>query len=178
MPTTGRCYWARLEMQAILKSHEFVVQRLEEGGMLVRSLEAATRGLDPAPNFGPALATDRRVLLVGFDPLPGRAGAAGNNSHYSSPSAVAALFLHGTGVAGLFIQSVILPMRFEDFDAGLVDNLADGYLQGMNQVHMILSLGQDIDLGLHVERFATRLRSPLRGRQPQRLWGSPPCTTS
>jgi hypothetical protein len=60
----------------------------------------------------------------------------------------------------MFIQSVILPVRFEDFDAGLVDNLVDNYVQGANQAHAILTLGYDIDLSIHVERFATRFRSP------------------
>ncbi len=47
----------------------------------------------------------------------------------------------------------------------------------MEQVDMILSLGQDIDLGLHVERFATRFRSPLLADNLNVL-GQPRCTTS
>lgn len=154
-------YWARLKMQAILKSHAFLIQRFVEGATLVQSLEARTRGLDPAPSFAGAGA-NRRVLLVGFDPFRVRPGATHHNSHYSNPAAVAALFLHGnaTAVPGMFIQSVILPVRFEDFDAGMVDNLVDNYLQGANQANMILTLGYNIDLSIHVERFATRFRSP------------------
>src|SRR5262249_6682215 len=78
-----------------------------------------------------------------------------------NPSGVAVLYLHNTtAVPGMFIQSVLLPVRFEDFDAGLVDNLVDGFLQGANQANMILSVSQDIDLSFHVDRFATRFRSP------------------
>ena len=151
-------YWARLKMQAILKSHAFLVQRVEEGATLSRLLEARTRGLDPAPVFAGA---GKRVLLLGFDPFMVRPGATGHNSHFSNPSAVAALFLHGNAVIpGMVIQSVILPVRFEDFDAGLVDRLVDGYLQGPGRADMILSLAFDVDLSMHVGRFATRFRSP------------------
>ncbi len=151
-------YWARLKMQAILKSHEFLVQRVAERTGLVQLLEARTRGLDPAPAFAGA---GRRVLLLGFDPFFVRPNVANNNSHFSNPAGVAALCLHGsTAVPGMVIQSVILPVRFADFDAGIVDMLVDNYLQGPNQVNLILSLGQHLDLAYHVTRFATRYRSP------------------
>jgi hypothetical protein len=50
---------------------------------------------------------------------------------------------------------VILPVRFEDFDAGIVDRLVDNYLQGAGRADMILSLGQDIDLSMHVSGGVT-----------------------
>jgi hypothetical protein len=152
-------YWARLAMQAILKSHAFLVQNVRERDILVRSLENRTRGLDPAPSFAAAGAS-RRVLLLAFDPLLVRPNQPNNNSHQSSPSALAALYLHANAViANMFIQCVILPVRFDDFDAGLVDTLIDAYLQGPNQAQMILSLSQGIDLNFHVDRFATRVRA-------------------
>jgi pyrrolidone-carboxylate peptidase len=155
-------YWARLKMQVILKSHEFLVQHPEDAAILSQLLEARTRGLDPPPSFATA-GTRKRVLLIGFDPFALRPGAPNNNSHFSSPSALAALLLHNNPLAvqDMFFQAVILPCRYEDFDRGLVDRLVDGFLHGANQVHLILSLGQDIDLGIHVDRFATRFRSPV-----------------
>jgi pyrrolidone-carboxylate peptidase len=151
-------YWARLKMQAILKSHEFLVQRVAERSRLVRLLEARTRGFDPAPAF---VGAGRRALILGFDPFFVRPNTANNNPHYSNPAGVAALFLHGsTALPGMVIQSVILPVRFEDFDAGILDMLVDNYLQGPNQANMILSLGLHFDLSFHVTRFATRFRSP------------------
>ena len=147
-------------MAAILKSHEFLLQRFSNRDTLVQALEARTRGLEPPPSFLGAGA-DKRVLVVGFDPFFVRPGKEGNNSHQSNPSGVAALFLHGNAAAvpGMFIQSVVLPVRFDDFDAGVVDTLVDAYLQGPNQAHMILSVSQDIDLSFHVDRFCTRFRA-------------------
>ena len=154
-------YWARLFMQATLKSHPFLLQNFAERDILTRLLENVSRGIDPAPSFTGATAGDKKVLIVGFDPFFVVPGRASNNTHQSNPSGVAALYLHAnpSAVANMFIQSVILPVRFEDFDQGILDKLVDAYLQGGNRPDMILSISQDTDLFFHVDRFATRFRT-------------------
>jgi pyrrolidone-carboxylate peptidase len=125
----------------------------------VKRLDERTRGFLPAPDFTGAGA-NKKVLLIGFDPFFVVPGQAGHNSHQSNPSGVAALFFHNaTEIPGMFIQSVILPVRFEDFDSGMIDKLVDPYLTGAGAVDMILSIGQDTDLRFHVDRFGTRFRS-------------------
>jgi pyrrolidone-carboxylate peptidase len=159
-PDDRPLYWSRSRMMVILKSHEFLLQNVADAELLVKRLDDRTRGFTPAPNFAAAGAR-RKVLVIGFDPFFLKPGQPNHNSHQSNPSGVAALFLHNaTEIAGMFIQSVIVPVRFEDFDSGRIDNLVDSHLQGAGSVDMILSVSQDIDLRFHVDRFGTRYRTP------------------
>ena len=121
-------------MMVILKSHAFLLQNVAPAELLVKRLDDRTRGFTPAPNFA-AAGPRKKALVIGFDPFFLKPGLANNNSHQSNPSGVAALFLHNaTEIPGMFIQSVIVPVRFEDFDSGRIDTLVDLYLQGAGAV--------------------------------------------
>lgn len=100
--------------------------------------------------------SDVKVLVTGFDPF-----LLDRDVTQSNPSGVAALYLDGlstrVGERSVEIQSLVVPVRFGDFDAGLVEREI-----------VPLALGSDVDLlvtvsmgreAFDLERFPGRRRS-------------------
>ncbi|MCB5181561.1 pyroglutamyl peptidase [Streptomyces antimicrobicus] len=110
-------YWARLAMTASLARWEpgFPVDR----AALRARFEDASRGLtDNAFSGAPGV---RRVFISGFDPFGLDAELRRGN-----PSGSAALQLNGRRITladggTAEIRSVVLPVRYADFDAGIVE---------------------------------------------------------
>jgi len=100
--------------------------------------------------------TDKRILITGFDPF-----LLDRNINQSNPSGVAALLLDGqvinyNGISAE-INTVMVPVRYEDFDQGIIESLLAPYY-ALNNVDMIatISMGsKDFDL----ERFPGKRRS-------------------
>lgn len=129
-------YWARLKLQRILRSR----------GESMAHVEPQSRGLVRAPG-GEAPG----ILLTGFDPFRLDAYIGQSN-----PSGLAALMLDGTLVAGLRVRSAILPVRYADFDAGIVENtLGEHFAAGLD-LAVTVSMGRD---AFDLERFPGRRRS-------------------
>jgi pyrrolidone-carboxylate peptidase len=57
------------------------------------------------------------------------------------------------------VQGVIFPVRFADFDAGLVESFFGPYLRGERPVDMIMTISQGGSSAFEVEEFAGRRRS-------------------
>lgn len=131
-------YWARLGMQAALRS----AGAQAHAGVL----EAASRGFDMIADEDPLL------VLTGFDPFhldrePGQ----------SNPSGAAALGLHGSTIGGLRVTAAILPVRYRDFDAGVVESLfSDRLARGGVALAVTVSMGRE---AFDLERFPGRRRS-------------------
>ena len=128
-------YWARLKLLRALPADD---QR--------RAAERASRGM--APDWP----IDEPVAFVtGFDPFHLERDIAQSN-----PAGLAALALHGTTIAGVRIHAAVLPVRFVDFDQGLVEELLTPVLRHRPQLLLTISMGRaDFD----VERFPGRRRS-------------------
>ena len=114
-------------------------------------LERASRGLAEAPLSGPTL------LLAGFDPFH-----LDRDIGQSNPSGTVALALHGSVFEGandqrLTVQSAILPVRFADFDAGIVEGLLSERCAG-GDVRMVVTVSMGRD-AFDLERFPGRRRS-------------------
>jgi pyrrolidone-carboxylate peptidase len=115
--------------------------------------ESASRGFaDVRFDAGPAL----RVLVTGFDPF-----LLDRDLAQSNPSGVAALHLDGlraeVGGRAVAIESVVVPVRFADFDAGLVERmLVPLALRAEVDLLVTLSMGRD---AFDLERFPGRRRS-------------------
>jgi len=147
-------YWARLELTSYLRSSEFRIQLSSAQRIdLIEALEDSSRGRKDI-EFSPG--TMKRILLTGFDPF-----LLDKNIDQSNPSGVVALNLDGKILSykrtKAQIQTVIFPVRFEDFDAGEVESLLEPLIKS-NQVDMIVtvSMGRtDFDL----EHFPGRRRS-------------------
>ena len=129
-------YWARLKLQRVLADR----------GESVAHVESQSRGLLRAPG-----AEVPGILLTGFDPF-----RLDVDIGQSNPSGLAALALDGTLVAGFRVRSAILPVRYADFDAGIVENtLGEHFAAGLD-LAVTVSMGRD---AFDLERFPGRRRS-------------------
>ena len=147
-------YWSRLSLTAYLRASQFAVplssnQRIS----LIERLENSSRGRDSIEFTAGAV---KKILVTGFDPF-----LLDKHIDQSNPSGIVALNLDGQtltyGQASAEIQTAIFPVRFEDFDAGEVEQLIEPLLK-TRQVDMIVtvSMGRtDFDL----EHFPGRRRS-------------------
>ncbi|MFT4713554.1 MAG: pyrrolidone-carboxylate peptidase [Candidatus Azotimanducaceae bacterium] len=157
-------YWSRLALTAHLRSSYFALhlssaQRID----LIETLENSSRGrLSIAYSAGTnstgtnSTGTMKKILLTGFDPF-----LLDSNIDQSNPSGVVALNLDGKILTyqrtKAQIQTVIFPVRFEDFDAGELESLLEPLIR-RNQIDMVVtvSMGRtDFDL----EHFPGRRRS-------------------
>ena len=147
-------YWSRLSLTAYLRASQLAVplssnQRIS----LIERLENSSRGRDSIEFTAGA---GKKILVTGFDPF-----LLDKHIDQSNPSGIVALNLDGQtltyGQASAEIQTAIFPVRFEDFDAGEVEQLIEPLLK-TRQVDMIVtvSMGRtDFDL----EHFPGRRRS-------------------
>ena len=127
-------YWARLKL-------------LQRAGAAVREeVEQASRGLPLAWPTG-----ERTLLLTGFD-----AFHLDRDLGQSNPSGLAVLALHGTRIGGARVVGAILPVRFADFDAGLVEAALAAPFRQRPRLGVTVSMGRD---GFDLERFPGCRRS-------------------
>ena len=148
-------YWERLAAHRCLQ---------EEGhAECGEALERASRGLSEGAVDAPTL------LLAGFDPFQ-----LDREISQSNPSGTVALALHGGVVDGapgqsLTVQSATLPVRFADFDAGIVERLlSEGCANGDVRMVVTVSMGRD---AFDIERFPGRRRSSPNPDNERRLGG-------
>lgn len=129
-------YWARLKLRR---------ERRRRGGR-PDTVEPASRGFSATfPSDKPA------VLVTGFDPFH-----LDDEIRQSNPSGLAALALNGTTIAGAHVRAAILPVRFADFDGGLVEAfLAPRFRNGL-ALAVTVSMGRD---RFDLERFPGLRRS-------------------
>ncbi len=147
-------YWSRLMLTAYLRTHQFKIplssaQRID----LIETLENSSRG---RTSIEFASGSMKKILLTGFDPF-----LLDKNIDQSNPSGIVALNLDGQTLSyrriKAEVQTVIFPVRFEDFDAGELETLLEPLIK-TNQIDMIVtvSMGRtDFDL----EHFPGRRRS-------------------
>ena len=127
-------YWARLKLLCALPAE-------------VRSAaERTSRGMDFEWPTGVPTA-----LVTGFDPFHLHRDIAQSN-----PAGLAAMALHGTTIAGVHIRAAVLPVRFVDFDQGLVEDLLTPVLRRRPRLVLTISMGRG---EFDVERFPGRRRS-------------------
>ena len=147
-------YWSRLMLTAFLRTHQFSLPLSSaQRSKLVEILEHVSRGRD---SIKFSSEPTKKILLTGFDPF-----LLDKNIDQSNPSGIVALKLDGKTLkyrrSSAEIQTVIFPVRFEDFDAGELESLLEPLIES-NQVDMIVtvSMGRtDFDL----EHFPGRRRS-------------------
>ena len=147
-------YWARLLSSKIIRTSKpkFAMTDSEQTALLTR-LENGSRG---RTELDYSKKTDKRILITGFDPF-----LLDKNINQSNPSGVAALLLDGQVInykgISAEINTVMVPVRYEDFDQGIIESLFAPYY-ALNNVDMIatISMGrEDFDL----ERFPGKRRS-------------------
>lgn len=141
-------YWSRLAMRRLVRE----LAPADEQAALLSVLEDNSRGLLSLIKPDP----ERPVVIVtGFDPF-----FLDEHLDQSNPSGLAALNLHGrrlTTAAGEFeVRTMVVPVRFADFDAGLIERIADVAIGLDAQLVLTVSMGR---AGFDLERFPARRRS-------------------
>ncbi|WP_150245512.1 pyroglutamyl peptidase [Nocardiopsis quinghaiensis] len=146
-------YWARLVLAARLRSWQpdFPLSDAERADLL-HLLETGSRGMADL-DFPPG---DRwvRVIVTGFDPFE-----LDGNPERSNPSGAAALDLNGwtfpVGVRTAVVRTAVFPVRWDDFDAGLVEEALAGWYGRVDAV-VTLSRGRPGRFDLEVWNGAWR----------------------
>ncbi|MEO2266457.1 hypothetical protein V1358_03810 [Pseudoalteromonas sp. YIC-656] len=147
-------YWARLLSSKVMRSStpKFAISDTERSALLAL-LENGSRG---RTDLEYTQGTTKKILLTGFDPF-----LLDKNINQSNPSGVAALLLDGQVISyegiDAEINTVMIPVRYEDFDKGMIEELLAPYY-ALNNVDMVVtvSMGRtDFDL----ERFPGKRRS-------------------
>ena len=147
-------YWCRLTLASRLS--ELLAQSSmaqPDAEALLRSFDQASRGLHPIHwNQSDAL----QVLITGFDPF-----SLDKHIDQSNPSGLAALALDGKilnrGEQKLEIKSAMFPVRYRDFDQGLLETWLTPLLENRSvDLMLTVSMGRD---GFDLERFPGKRRS-------------------
>lgn len=146
-------YWARLTMASLIRGYRPLGYQLLQAERLdlIDLLENISRGLKGIV-FPKSMAKgERRILISGFDPFgfqwrdPDQPDGKWNRRQ-GNPSGAAVLALDGKtiqeGEVKGRVEGVIFPVRFADFDQGIVESTFTPYLRGKNSVDMIMTISQ------------------------------------
>ncbi len=131
-------YWGRLLLH----------KALQEGRWknLTRIVERSSRQLEPANPNGVLSA-----VIAGFDPFN-----LDSTLTQCNPSGVFALALNGQRISGLRIRSMVFPVRYTDFDAGIVEQALTPVLRSpTTKMVVTVSMGR---IGFDLERFPGKCR--------------------
>ena len=145
-------YWGRLTLRVSLRQ-ALQPENTSELETLLVLLEHYSRGLGDIrfPDDG-----NLRILITGFDPFQLDQDVAQSN-----PSGLAALLLDGTtlldGTVSAAIEAATMPVRFEDFDRGLIEDFLTPHFRTSSLALMVtISMGRS---GFDLERFPGLRRS-------------------
>lgn len=164
-------YWARLHMRVSIRRHAFLKTQRRAIREMIEILEQHSRGLQTVDFSGSGSAT-HKVLLLGFDPFE-----FSSNIKQSNPAGASALHLHGktasnaTNSKSAYIQTAVFPVRYGDFNNGIVERFIQPFLDGTTPVDMIITGSQDIDVFFNIDRFASKYRDPTLTDNLNRLGG-------
>ncbi len=147
-------YWARLQMSKALRSSEaFAKLFANQQQKLLWTLELQSRGQMDIKFDKKA---DKKILLTGFDPF-----FLDRHIDQSNPSGVVALSLDDLVVSmegqTAEIEVLIIPVRFRDFDQGMIEELLSPYIQDKS-VDMVLTVSMGRE-NFDLERYPALRRS-------------------
>ena len=147
-------YWQRLMLRRTLKQ-SVIFQSLSPADQLavLWELELVSRGRDDILFDDSA---DIKILITGFDPF-----FLDRNISQSNPSGAAALTMDNQMITfadkRASIQALVVPVRFADFDQGMIETLLKPYLKSVDMIATISMGRSDFDL----ERFPGLRRSAV-----------------
>ena len=145
-------YWARLQMTKALRSSTAFIQLLPvQQQKLLWQFELLSRGQKDV-NFNKQ--TRKKILVTGFDPF-----FLDRHIDQSNPSGLAALALDDLLISkdgvSAEIETLIVPVRFADFDQGMIEELLTPYLKKVDMI-VTISMGRE---HFDLERFPGLRRS-------------------
>lgn len=147
-------YWARLQMSSALRRANGFSELLphQQRNLLWR-FELLSRGSADI-NFDKQ--ADKKILLTGFDPF-----FLDRHIDQSNPSGVVALSLDdvvlSVGGETAEIEVLMIPVRFADFDQGMIETLLTPYIKN-KAVDMVLTVSMGRE-NFDLERFPALRRS-------------------
>lgn len=180
-------YWARLAMQVILKRHPIFEKDIDFGKSIVKKgtelekiiqlFEEKSRNYTEI-DFGKA-GGKKKVLITGFDPFILNEfdnnylnSVTNPNILQSNPSGVMALALANNDKLEVYIQTIIVPVRYTDFDGSQDYNNGQGvgiiekYIKPfINQVDMIITISQAGENDYNIDKFGTATRGGFNDNQ-------------
>jgi pyrrolidone-carboxylate peptidase len=147
-------YWARLQMSKALRSTKiFTTLFPNQQRKLLWTLELLSRGQLDVKFDKKA---DKKILLTGFDPF-----FLDRHIDQSNPSGVVALALDDLVVSiegqSAEIEVLIIPVRFADFDQGMIEELLSPYIASKS-VDMVLTVSMGRE-NFDLERYPALRRS-------------------
>jgi len=154
-------YWARLALTRTIRQWEpgFRLSSTQRDELL-STFEQASRGMDTVAF--PAGRATKRLLISGFDPF-GFDLLDYGRSEATNPSGAAALALDGRTITNGRItgrvESVVFPVSYAAFDAGMVEGFFGRFLTGPDRVDLIMTISMGAPgAGFEVEEWAGRRR--------------------
>lgn len=162
-------YWTRLMLTTALRqwnpswlrinavnSNVDALRRLQT--RLIQVLEQSSRGITSTA-FPASNPDEKRVLISGFDPF---GFSTGGDIRQSNLSGAATLALDGEtltqGSITAHVEGVIFPVRYSDFNDGIVENNLRPHLTGSQPPHLVMSISQG-GSQFELEETAGRRRS-------------------
>ncbi|MBB6544885.1 hypothetical protein [Thalassotalea piscium] len=145
-------YWTRLQMQAALRKAKVFNDLLPmQQEKILWSFELLSRGQQDI-RFDQG--THKKILVTGFDPF-----FLDKNINQSNPSGIAALALDDLTLSSdgikAEVETLIFPVRFEDFDQGMVETLLAPYMKNVDMI-VTISMGRK---SFDLERYPALRRS-------------------
>jgi Domain of unknown function (DUF4157)/L,D-transpeptidase catalytic domain len=157
-------YWTRLMLTTALRQWDpswvpdaDALRRLH--ARLLSLLEQTSRGMTTSA-FPTGQPDVKRILISGFDPFgfPN----PGGDIRQSNLSGAAALALDGQtlvqGSVSARVESVVYPVRYADFNEGIVENFLRPHLTGPQSPQLVVSISQG-GSQFELEEWAGRRRS-------------------
>jgi hypothetical protein len=166
-------YWARLHMTSALRqwNPNFEVTE-EKRAQLMKSLEYTSRGITSI-DF-PKGKRVKKILVSGFDPY-----RLEQEFRRTNPSGASGLQLDGRWVwtkDGLaVIQAANFPVRWDDFEEGIVEDTFGPYLKkGPKQVDLMMTISQGGPRKMAIEGYAGRWHTGADNKLEERSEVIPP----
>lgn len=151
-------YWARIQLRNAIRGHALfnnAAQRRHLNGVY-DILEQHSRGMHDI-QWENNDSNVKRVLVTGFDPFGGGT---------SNPSGILAQRLDGMTIAYgandvAVVEGVTFPVRYNDFDKGMVEEFAGPLLNDPAQnIFMVMTISlYGPNPYVHLDRFASRYRA-------------------
>jgi len=156
-------YWARNKMQVRLKRNGLfandidfetsIVTKGSELDNMIKLFEEKSRNYTDI-DFSKA-GNKKKVLITGFDPFVLNSGKySWADINTQNPSGISALNFHGKMIGNAYIQCAIVPVRYEDFDNGIIENIVQN---NINQFDIMMTMSRN-DSNFDIERFACKFR--------------------
>lgn len=154
-------YYARLQAIAALRNYS-KRSNTPLSSEMVNLFEWSSRGLETADGrnafikFEPT--ASRKAIVTGFDPF-----FLNEQPEISNPSGLIALDFNnnpsknfGTASSPAVVRTAVFPVRFRDFDGGLIEKVMS---EGVKSTVLVMTCSQTGSPYYNVDRFATRYRT-------------------